>query len=431
MDSKLIITTEHSKIGELTFKVEEDKFFLEYDESWSSTGYPLSPHIPLKKKVSSVSLRRYLENQFPEGKGLEILLEEFRIGRGNIFRIIQVIGQETTGALKFNNPEAAEATTTFRELGNEELIKRLDNRRNQGLVIWDGKPRLSVAGVQDKLPITILSDGSMGFGEGDLASTHIMKFQTTNEKIPFLVLNEFFCMKLAKQIGIEVAEVEYKKIGPHPILFVKRFDRVLENDKRVFRKHVIDGCQALDLPSSHKYERNFGSGRDVAHIRDGATFQRIFKFCLECQTPATAVLATIKWLIFNLCISNADSHAKNLSFFINPDGIKPTPAYDLVNISMYQEIEQEIALSIGNEFDLKQIKGFQMLEFCKDNEINHRLFVNTFRVIAKSVLQNINSIDVTFLDLNKKEIDFIEKIKVNIRVSTEELLKSANEMMKM
>lgn len=431
MDSKLIVTTEHSKIGELIFKVEEDKLFLEYDQNWIRTGYHLSPHLPLKKEVSSVSLRRYLENQFPEGKGLESLLEEFRIGRGNIFRIIQIIGQETTGALRFNNPDASEVATTFRELTNEELISRLDDRSNQGLVTWDGKPRLSVAGVQDKLPITILSDRRMGFGEGELASTHIMKFQTKNEKIPHLVLNEYFCMKLAKQIGIDVAEVEYKKIGPHPILFVKRFDRVLENDKCVLRKHVIDGCQALDLPSSHKYERNFGSGRDVAHIRDGATFQRVFQFCLACQTPATAVLATIKWLIFNLFISNADSHAKNLSFFINSEGIKPTPAYDLVNISMYPEIEQEIAMSIGNEFDLKQVKGFQMLELCRDNEINPRIFVNTFRLIGKSILQNINSIDVSLLDLNEKEVEFINKIQVNIEGRTKELLKCANEMLKM
>ena len=78
-------------------------------------------------------------------------------------------------------------------------------------------------------------------------------------------------MKLAKKIGLSVADVELKRFQEHPVLMVKRFDRVYK-DNRVERLHVIDACQMLDLASSHKYERNFGSGRDVKDIREGASF---------------------------------------------------------------------------------------------------------------------------------------------------------------
>lgn len=428
--NKLLITSENEKIGELTFNAYEDKFLLKYDESWKKKRYALSPHLPLDSEVNSVSLRRYLENQFPEGRGLEILLEELRIGRGNIFRIIQVIGQETTGALRFNDPGASDIETNFRELGADELVERLNNRNKTGLVIWDGKPRLSVAGVQDKLPITILSDGRMGFGEGELASTHIMKFQTSNEKIPSLVLNEYFCMKLAKAIGLKVADVEYKKIGPHPILFVKRFDRILENDSKVIRKHIIDGCQALDLPSSYKYEKNFGSNRDVAHIRDGANFKKVFEFCFKCQTPAMAILQTLKWMIFNLCISNADSHGKNLSYFIDQKGINPAPAYDLVNISIYPNLEQDLAMSIGDEFKGGEVKAFQLHEFCEENKIQPRIFVNQFKSIAKGISQKLALVDVGQLNINKEEIEFVDQLRINIQTRTDSLLKCVNEVLR-
>lgn len=44
---------------------------------------------------------------------------------------------------------------------------------------------------------------------------------------------------------------------PEPVLFVQRVDRREENG-RVARLHVIDGCQALGLSVSMKYERNYG-----------------------------------------------------------------------------------------------------------------------------------------------------------------------------
>ncbi len=53
--------------------------------------------------------------------------------------------------------------------------------------------RLSLAGVQAKLPI-IIKDEKLGLGDGRLSSTHIMKFQT--KKHLHIVVNEFFYMSL-------------------------------------------------------------------------------------------------------------------------------------------------------------------------------------------------------------------------------------------
>jgi len=77
-------------------------------------------------------------------------------------------------------------------------------------------------------------------------------------------------------------------IGGHPALLVSRFDRKAELPTQVRRRHLIDGCQVLNLPPEYKYERNFlyghkaGSSRDVAHIRDGPTCRR----CLPLPLPA-------------------------------------------------------------------------------------------------------------------------------------------------
>ena len=76
------------------------------------------------------------------------------------------------------------------------------------------------------------------------------------------------------------SEVTLKRFGKHPALLVKRFDRRYDvTSNRVLRKHVIDGCQALNLPRDYKYERNLGDGRDVKHIRDVVMFDQ-FKHTL-------------------------------------------------------------------------------------------------------------------------------------------------------
>src|SRR5437870_3074576 len=82
-------------------------------------------------------------------------------------------------------------------ISSTEIEKRLDERDEYSLIIWDGKPRLSMAGVQDKINITINSNGQMGFGEGKLISTHILKFE--KQKLSHLVINEYTTMQLAKQ----------------------------------------------------------------------------------------------------------------------------------------------------------------------------------------------------------------------------------------
>src|SRR5690606_25957724 len=117
---------------------------------------------------------------------------------------------------------------------------------------------------------------------------------------------------------------------------VERFDREIVSDRQVKRLHIIDGCQALDLKNTYKYERNMGEGKDVAHIRDGASLIKLFEFCMQTRTPAKSMQTMLRWVLFNLCISNSDAHGKNVSFFVGNvrERLWPSPWYDLVNVAI-------------------------------------------------------------------------------------------------
>ena len=217
-------------------------------------------------------------------------------------------------------------------------------------------------------------------------------------------------MKLAKKINLNVAEVELRRFKEHPVLMVKRFDRIFKDDK-VERLHVIDGCQMLDLSPSHKYERNFGSGRDVKHIREGASFTKLFKSADMCEVPARAKLEILNWSIYNLIIGNCDAHGKNFSFFVGKNGIRPTPSYDLLCILIHEKVEHDLAFAYGDEFDPNEIQAYQLREFATSIDIHFKLVSKTIDNISKTIIDVLDQPVIDSSQLKESEKIFVEKLK--------------------
>lgn len=74
----------------------------------------------------------------------------YTISKSNTFGLIRKLGAETSGVLSFRAPGSEPQDTSFRPVPDDELIEQLERNLAQ-LVYWDGKVRLSVAGVQNKL----------------------------------------------------------------------------------------------------------------------------------------------------------------------------------------------------------------------------------------------------------------------------------------
>ncbi|MFC3909194.1 HipA domain-containing protein [Legionella dresdenensis] len=351
--------------------LEGEYLIWKYTADWQKEGFAVSPHLPLSDNIPAITTTRFLRNLLPEGYAFDELLQNLHVSRNNTFALIRALGLDIPGALIFKQPETQiPEQGTFRLLTEKELIERLDERDIRSLVIWDGKPRLSVAGIQDKINLMITSQGQLGFGEGALCSTHILKFE--RQKQSHLVVNEYLTMRLAKQCGLNVANAALQQYGNHHALLVERFDRKLINDNQVKRRHVIDGCQALNLPPEYKYERNYGSNRDVAHIRDGASLPLLFAFADRCQNPAVTRQQMLDWVLFNILVYNLDAHGKNISFYVNSQGISLTPLYDLINVRLYPDMEQELAMALGDEFDSDNINAYQIADFADSCQLQRR-----------------------------------------------------------
>lgn len=406
---QLIVFFNKTKVGILKLLPQSEDFSFEYDEQWKKNGFTLSPKMPLDNKFPNSYVKNFISNLLPEGDGLEKLSEYLHISKANKFALIRELGNETSGALIFTENRVSE-DTNFREISLEELSNRIKQRRDIPIEVWEGKPRLSVAGVQEKLPITII-DKKYGLANGELASTHILKFdknETAN-----LVLNEYLSMHLARYAGLTVANCEIKEFDEELVLKVERFDRKLLKNGQVERAFVIDACQALCVPVSYKYERNFGSGRDVKHFRDGVSYTKLFSLVKECKVPILAKKSILEWTIINLCLGNSDAHGKNISFFKDKKGMSLTPFYDIVNVDLYKnDYDHSLAMAISDEFDIEKLKSYDFKEFCEEHDIHIKLFVNMFNTISKKLEKGFEEENINKLkNINE---DFYIKYKENV-----------------
>lgn len=375
-----------ARVGALEYESLEERFAFEYDNAWlhNESAYSISPHIRISAQdASSSTVRRFLENLLPEGRALDIVASTSRVSKSNIYGLIRELGQETSGALSFVGDAGSrlERGIPRREISREELKQRIDERGEIPFAVWDGRVRMSIAGYQDKLPVYL--DGErMYLVEGELASTHILKPEPVPQRLSMLVANEHFGMSLAGRMGLEVAPVSILRV-PDPVLVVERFDR-LRVANGVRKLHIIDGCQALNLPVSYKYERNFGSGRDVRDIREGVSFARLFSAVDYTVGKAVTQLALVRWALFQFLLGNSDAHGKNVSFFCGTDGLALAPFYDLVSVAQYKGLDHELAMAYGDEFQLDNIRPFDWATFGAYTRTPRTLLAREMRRMGKA-----------------------------------------------
>lgn len=371
----LSVIAPQGHVGTLAFESTEDRYEFVYDPGWPGAvrAFPLSPHIPLAgPPAASGVVARFLQNLLPEGRALDVASSFHHISKSNVFGLINLLGREPVGALSFL-PEGVVAEKAVvpalrRPITDAELSKRIRMRDSVPFPVWDGTVRLSVAGFQDKLQVLLEGD-RISLVEAPLASTHILKPESHNPATPFMVANEHFCMTLASRMGLPVAPVHIRRI-PEPVLLIERFDRTVEREQdgqtaiSVHRRHIIDACQALDMPVALKYERNMGSTEHVRHIRDGVSFEKLLMLAKDFENPAIARQFFLRWAILQLLIGNSDAHGKNLSFFLSGAGLAPANLYDLVCVHTYgPAVEQEMAMGYGDEFRCDAVAAFDLADF--------------------------------------------------------------------
>ena len=334
-----------------------------YARDWleSREPRPVSVSLPLRSKpFSRRASRPFFEGLLPEEGQRIAIAKALGISEHNDFRLLEALGGEVAGALALwpegeAPPDPTELDSPPKLIADGDLIEILDTLPRRPLLVGDAL-RLSLAGAQSKLPV-VATDQGIALPEAGAPTTHILK--PPIERFPGTTENEAFCMRLALEIGLDVAPVEIRTIGNRQVLLIERYDRAVV-EGRIRRLHQEDFCQALGLTSANKYAAD-----------GGPLFRDCFALLRRTAArPAREVLKLFDAATFNLIIGNADAHGKNFSLLHRRTGIEFAPLYDLLCTVVYPQISPKMAMKMAKRASLEAIKASDWKVFAMETGLN-------------------------------------------------------------
>lgn len=299
----------------------------------------LSCSLPMGSQPTDATA--FVDGLLPEGDHRRYLAERARTAAHDTFGLIAHYGRDIAGAVQFAPPDVdlTDVDWGVEPLSVDQIGSIVADLPASPLAIVD-ESKLSLAGLQDKMLLVRLPDGSWARPLRGRPSTHILK--RDSDRHPGIVVAESDALAVARHVGLSSTTAWVEDHGGYACLIVERFDRVLDETGSVIaRVHQEDACQALGLPPTRKYETHRGGG--------GPEFEQIADLLDRHSINPTAELDRLAQLAaFTVIVGNADAHGKNVAFVFDGDGtIRLAPAYDIVPTVLFPTLRREMAMTLG------------------------------------------------------------------------------------
>lgn len=309
-------------------------------ERWPGNTPLLSCSLPLgSRKLDATA---FLEGLLPEGEPRALIAADRDIAASDIWMLLSYLGRDVAGALSIfpDVDEGLHRKEDVHPYHDAELEEAVAGLPRSPLDLHDDS-ELSLAGIQNKMTLVALEDGTWGRPIGGTPSTHILKAE--DRRFTGLVTFERGALRLARHLRLTSVDADVVRLAGIDCLIVSRFDRLVDGGGAVRRIHQEDLCQARGHdPSTHrrgKYERHGGPG-----------FLHAVELLRQWAGPAERE-QLLRAMVFTVVIGNADAHAKNLAFLHpEPGVIALAPLYDTVPTVLFDTLPRGPAMTINAVF---------------------------------------------------------------------------------
>lgn len=317
------------RVGDITSLGGERSVFT-FDEAYAAD--PRRPVLSLSFKSATGELLRdqsptrikllpYFSNLLPEGSLRTYLAERAGVKPMREFFLLSALGQDLSGAVTATTPDGE----PLHPSEPEEPLE--DEPRREGPAL-----RFSLAGVQLKFSAVEKAKGGLTIPARGVGGDWIVKLPSAAHA--GVSENEYSMMSLAREVGIEVPQIELYGLDQVANLpdgvgrltgaayAIRRFDRPGQGEK----VHVEDFAQVFAIDPDDKYDR--ASYRNIAQV--------VWR-----EAGESGLVEFVRRLVFNALIGNGDMHLKNWSL-IYRDGVTAelAPAYDFVSTIPYIPAEK-------------------------------------------------------------------------------------------
>ncbi len=292
-------------------------FYFTYGRSYLGRpdAIPLyAPELPLRqgriRPLAGLTIAGCIRDAGPDAWGQRVILAK-HAGRltadsdtGNLSPLTYLLesGSDRAGALDFQTSadtyqeRASDATleelVTAAELleAGQPLPPALEDALLRGTSIGGARPKVLINDEDRKL---------------------IAKLSSRTDTYP-VVKAEAVAMELARRVGLDVPRTKVIEVHGHAALLVDRFDR-LDGGKR--RRMVVSALTILNL--------------DVMMGRYATYYDLADAIRSRFTEPRRTLRELFSRIVFNICVSNTDDHARNHAAFWDGESLTLTPAYDI------------------------------------------------------------------------------------------------------
>ncbi len=324
------------KIGTLLLK--NGVPYFEYDPAFRASALEISPlKLPLSLSgVYTNTDERYFEglpgvfhDTLPDKFGTKVIERYFESKKIpshelNVIQKLMFVGDKSIGAITYHPVIHALDDThahTLMELGTfyenakkivsgdaveavDEMLAFMDSAASAG----GGRAKAIIGYNKESREITsgVTRELRPGFEH------YLIKFDMadSNGGSSDYTKLEYLYMSMAKEIGIEVSDIELLHHGNLSHYLIKRFDRI---DGERLHLHSVAGLTHTDfnLPMHYSYDD-------------------LFKLTRYLTGSQSSVNEQFRRMVFNIVGRNQDDHAKNFAFLMDAQGQwRLSPAYDV------------------------------------------------------------------------------------------------------
>ncbi len=294
-----------------------------YDTSYLENRRPIIAHtLPLREQPYNCErgLHSFFDNLVAEGWFRNAQARALDIDPRNRFALLLGFGHDLAGAVSVEDPEPQDH-------------RQLDHIDEATLAALLG--RASLSGIQRKLLVVKDDKTYRPVGPEEL-STHIAKLSSGN--LNNILELEYLTTRAVRTLlpDDECVDMEITHLPAikEDALIIPRFDRT-RTGKRI---HFEEFNQLLG-----KYS---GDDKYAGAYEDMGQFILHTPSCIPVEADRL-----LRRILACLLVGNTDAHFKNFAMFHTRDGLRLTPAYDVVAVSVYREY-QTIALHVGGARDL-------------------------------------------------------------------------------
>lgn len=276
-----------------------------------------APELPLQRgriaPNAPLDMAGCLRDGAPDAWGRRVIINRLTGLRGEAANSIDFdeltfmlnSGSDRIGALDFQTsadryqPREQDNATLEELLEAAERVERgepippaLDKALFHGSSIGGARPKALIQNGEDKF---------------------IAKFSATNDTMA-VVKAEFVAMRMAAEVGLDVAPVQLTKASGKDVLLVRRFDREWNGTGWTRRAMV----SALTMFGLSEMQARYASYVDLTEmVRARFT------------DPQATLRELFGRMVFNVLTGNTDDHARNHAAFWDGANLTLTPAYDI------------------------------------------------------------------------------------------------------